>query len=183
MQRSFTIITVICTVLLLAKTVLTLSLVNWDVYFLKDFSGGELWPDYLETYSRASETKFFPLTEILILLGMALPLVFITRNLRKAPESFREDLILFRPIYLKRIKLGVRRLISLILNIPILIITVTVLYFSIFSLVIFFTGKIHDMFQMSVGAMAVVYGAVAVELILYILISIINWLITGFRSS
>lgn len=183
MKRTFKTITIICFILLSIKTIYNIAVLYSGTYGFKTSAEIEYWPDYVNDPKDVAETALFPLAEILILLAFVLPLAIISRRIKHAPLGFREDFILFRPKYLLDMNLGLRRLLSLLLNIPMLFIVLIVLFFSISSIVTVLNGYGVEIFKMTPYTLATLYGAIAVEIAVYMILAITHWLISGFRAA
>ena len=62
-------------------------------------------------------SKWLWLYELLSFAGLLIPIFFVRRQFNKVQkEAFVTDLILFRPVYISNVHLGVRRIFSVISN-------------------------------------------------------------------
>ena len=135
-------------------------------------------------------SKWLWLHEIGLFTLILLPLFFIRKQFNKIErELYLSDLILFRPINISFIHLGVRRIFSLISNIPLLVIIGAPIFIPVVWLSSLLTNNryfhgsiIEEVFGISEICLATIAVSLGVYVFLYLLMTIICWLVGGFKS-
>lgn len=117
-----------------------------------------------------------------------LPLFFIRNQFNKIENKlYLSDLILFRPINISFIHLGIRRIFSLISNMPILVIVGASIFITVVWLPLLinerqFPNKILDLSVVSEICLSTIAVSSSIYMFLYLLMTIICWLVGGFKS-